>query len=104
MVVMFVEHGTKSAPLFTVVAMYRHATNDWWNVSRSFHDPSRPYRRFTIRPTTADLDAFIDQAYFQFDAEHDFRVLAGNVLDDNWREATGEDARRRFPEGIEQPN
>ena len=84
--------------------MYRHATNDWWNVSRSFHDPSRPYRRFTIRPTTADLDAFIDQAYFQFDAEHDFRVLAGNVLDDNWREATGEDARRRFPEGIEQPN
>jgi hypothetical protein len=82
--------------------MYRHATNRVWNVAGSFHDPSRPIRRFVARPTTDDVDAFLDQARFQLRPRHGFEVLAGNVLDDHWRDATGERPLRHFARGIEQ--
>jgi hypothetical protein len=58
-------------------------------------------RRFARRPTTADLDAFIDQSSFAM-VDPFGPLLAGNVLDANWRAVTGEAALRRFPAAVEQ--
>jgi hypothetical protein len=100
-VLALVEDRVDGVPLYTAVSMYRHATNTAWNMSVSFHDPSRPIRRFASRPTTADLDAFIDQSHFEF-VESWGRVLVGNLIDSNWVAATGEAPTRHFAAGIEQ--
>jgi hypothetical protein len=98
---MMIEDIVDGRPLYTVVSMYRHATNRDWGIAVSFHDPSSPMRRFARRPTTADLDAFIDQSSFAM-VDPFGPLLAGNVLDANWRAVTGEAALRRFPAAVEQ--
>ncbi len=96
-----VETRVNGAPIYTAVAMYRHATNKSWNVSRGYHSRSRPVRRFAHRPTTADLDAFVAQSKFQYVSGYG-RVVRGNVLDDHWRRATGEKPTLHFAAAIEQ--
>lgn len=96
-----VEDDIAGASIYTVVSMYRHATNDEWNIAVSFHDPSSPLRRFMRRPTTADLDAFTTQAEFPF-VDGWGQVKVGNVLDSRWVLATGEPPIRHFAPGIEQ--
>lgn len=98
---MMVEDIVDGRPLYTVVSMVRHATNRDWGIQVSFHDPSSPLRRFIRRPTTADLDAFIDQSDFAM-VDPFGPLLAGNVLDAHWRAVTGEAALRRFPAAVEQ--
>jgi hypothetical protein len=98
---MMVEQVVDGEPLHTVVSMYRHATNVDWNISVSFHDPSSPLRRWVSRPSSAEIDAFVDQADFPL-LDTWGTMLAGNVLDSNWVLATGEPPLRHLPAGVEQ--
>lgn len=96
-----VEDTIDGAPVYTAVAMYRHATNIDWNIAVSFHNPSSPLRRFLRRPTSAELDAFALQADFTF-VDTWGQVKAGNVLDSRWVLVTGEPPLRHFAPTVEQ--
>jgi len=98
-----IEHATVPPRVkWSVVVMYRHATNTWWNIAVSFHSRARPIRNFSHAPTAAETLALLDENGFQLAAENDgFHVLAGNVIDPLWKLVTGEAPTRFFPPGIE---
>jgi hypothetical protein len=99
-----VEDVSAKPPRFTIVQAVRHSKNREWNVSPgSAHSKTEVIRSFDHRPTRQDLDAFLAQSDWQFDDDWG-RVIAGNVLDAQWRAATGEDPWHAFPKGIEQPD
>ena len=100
-----VEHAT-TKPKWSVVVMYRHATNVWWNIHVSFHSPARPVRAFDHAPTDAEVASMLDENDWQFEHAKDasgFQILAGNVIDPLWKAVTGRAPSRSFPKGIEQP-
>lgn len=99
---LMVEDTAASPARYTLVSVYRHATNREWNTAGSFHDPTEPLRTFDHRPTRDEIDAFLAQADWTF-ADAWGRVIAGNVLDDEWRAATGAAPWHAFAKGIEQP-
>jgi hypothetical protein len=96
-----VEDVDASPPRWSLVSVYRHATNREWNTAGSFHDPTEPVRTFDHRPTKAEIDDFLAQADWTF-ADSWGRVIAGNVIDDEWRAVTGEAPWHAFAAGIEQ--
>jgi hypothetical protein len=98
---LLVEDTTVSPPRYSLVSVYRHATNREWNTAGSFHDPTEPVRTFKRRPTRKEIDDFLAQAEWTF-ADSWGRILAGNVIDDEWRAATGAPPWHAFPKGIEQ--
>ncbi|WP_165704144.1 hypothetical protein [Enhygromyxa salina] len=98
-----VEDTSHGPPTFTIVQASRHANNREWNVGTSPHSNREVVRSFDHRPTRREIDAFLAQSDWHFD--HDWgRVLAGNVLDAEWRAATGQSPWRSFPKGIERPD
>ncbi len=97
-----IENPTAQPPRFTLVEVYRHATNREWNVDRSFHSPVEPVRTFDHRPDRAEVGAFLKHSEWNFDDDWG-KVIAGNVVDKAWRHATHLDPWRWYPKGIEQP-
>ena len=77
--------------------------NSDWNVAASFRSPSEPVRAFDHRPTRAEIDEFLAQSGWTFTDDWG-RVIAGNVLDAEWRAATGQRPWRSFARGIERPD
>ncbi len=90
-----------AAPRWTVVVMYRHATNTWWNVAFSFHSRARPIHDFDHRPSPAEIYAVLDENDWVFADDDDWHVLAGNVIDPLWPAASGAPATRFYPDAIE---
>jgi hypothetical protein len=91
-----------ASPTWTVLVMYRHSWNKWWNISNSLHGRARPIATFDRRPTAAQIDAFLDRNGWSFTGSGGFTITAGNVIDELWPIATGSPAPRHFPAGIEQ--
>ena len=101
---MFVEDHTTEPPRFTLVHLYRHATNRGWNPAQgSSHSARTPVQTFDHRPTREEIDAYLEQSEWHF-GDAWGRVLAGNVIDDAWRQATHQAPWRAYPKGIEQPD
>jgi hypothetical protein len=100
---LLVEDHATSPPRFTLVQVYRHANNREWNVNVSFHDPSEPIRTFDHRPSRTEIDDFLSQSDWHFGDDWG-RVIAGNVLDAQWRAATHLPPWHAYPKGIEQPD
>ncbi len=96
-----IEHTTTSPARYTLVAMYRHSVNREWNIDASFHSTAEPVRTFDHRPTHAEIDDFLARNEWTF-VDDWGRVIAGNVIDDEWLAATGERPWHAFPTGIEQ--
>ena len=69
---------------WTLVQMYRHATNKWWNVAYSFHSPAEPITHYKERPTSQEIDDFLDLNEWEFEGSGNWKILAGNVLDSVW--------------------
>jgi hypothetical protein len=67
-----------------VVVMYRHAFNEWWNISTSFHSRSTPIVELAHKPTTDELTAALGGAGWSWTGDGRFKLLAGNVIDDVW--------------------
>jgi hypothetical protein len=90
--------------MWTVVVMYRHATNTAWNINSSPHGRETPIVTFDHLPSAAEVDRVIAHNRWQYDHEPEargFRVLAGNTLDDVWTTVLHGAAPRHFPAGIE---
>jgi hypothetical protein len=100
---LLVEDAAAAPPRFSLVAVYRHATNHEWNTVGSFHDRREPVRTFDHRPTRKEVDAFIEQSGWTF-VDTWGRVIAGNVIDDEWRAATGKAPWKAFPAAVERPD
>jgi hypothetical protein len=98
-----VEHATlPSRPKWSIVVMYRHATNQWWNIALSFHSPKRPVRSFSHAPSAGEISGMLDENEWQFAASHHgFRLLAGNVIDPLWGLVAGEPPTRFHPAAVE---
>jgi hypothetical protein len=97
-----IEHAAPAAkPKWSVVVMYRHATNAWWNIEVSFHSRARPVRHGPRAPSSATLHAILDENRWQWAEADGFRVLAGNTIDPLWTLVTGEAPTRLFPPNIE---
>jgi hypothetical protein len=108
---MLVHDEAKDEP-WSLVQMYRHATNRWWNIEVSFHSPARAILRFTDRPTADDVRAmlelnewqWVDETYNNGEREvPGFAVKAGNVLDQVWLTALGAPPVAQFPTAVEFP-
>jgi hypothetical protein len=100
---LLVEDAAAAPPRFSLVTVYRHATNHEWNTVGSFHDRREPVRTFDHRPTRKEVDAFIEQSGWTFvDTWGD--VIAGNVVDEEWRAATGKAPWRSFRPAVERPD
>lgn len=96
--------GLADTSTHTVVVMYRHAFNAWWNIAVSFHSPARPIRHLDHRPTTRELLAVLDNNRWDWVDEPragGFRLLAGNIVDTEWQAATGEAPTRFHPAAVE---
>jgi len=74
----------EQAHKWTVVVMYRHAFNEWWNIATSFHSRSTPVVELDHAPTTEELTAALAQAGWSWSAPAGFKLLAGNVIDEVW--------------------
>lgn len=88
----------------TLVTMYRHATNSWWNIQVSFHHQYRSVEEFAAPPAQTELDRMFEANRWRFTHEPDwdgFKILAGNVLDDVWTKVLGSKPRHHYPKGIE---
>jgi hypothetical protein len=86
-----------SAKKWTVVVMWRHAINLWWNIGGGFHDPARPIHDFDHAPSTDEIEAVLDDNRWHFADDGDFKLLAGNMIDETWPSAP----QHHFPDGIE---
>jgi hypothetical protein len=100
---LLVEDTAAAPPRFTVVQVYRHATNDTWNTVGSYHDRRRPVQAFDHRPTRADVDAFLAQSGWDW-VDGWGKLLAGNVLDAEWQAAFGAAPWQQFPASLERPD
>jgi hypothetical protein len=85
------------SPKWTVVVMYRHAVNAWWNIGGGIHSSSRPIHDFDHRPTVAEIEAVLDDNAWKFTDDGDGKLLAANVIDETWPGPP----ERHFPDGIE---
>lgn len=73
------------AKQWTVVVMWRHAFNKWWNIGGSFHDPQTPIRTFDHAPTAAELDAMLEGNRWDFSADQGgFKLVGGKLIDAAW--------------------
>ncbi len=98
-----VEHPAGGKPrTWTLLVMYRHSWNKWWNIPSSRHGRALPIATLDRRPTAAQIDAFLDRNGWSFTDSGGFAITAGNVIDELWPIATGAPATRHFPAGIEQ--
>jgi hypothetical protein len=98
-----VEHpATAGRATWTVVVMYRHSWNLWWNILTGPHVRERPVRKFSHRPTVAEVEAVLAENRWTYTGDPDFKLLAGNVIEENWLSALGGPATKFFPAGIEQ--
>jgi hypothetical protein len=98
-----VEHAsTAGAPKWTVVVMYRRAFNPWWNIATGPHSRVVPLRDFPSRPTPADVEAVLDDTGWSYTDRGGFKLLAGNMIDENWQLALGGKPTRLHRDGIEQ--
>jgi hypothetical protein len=83
---------------WTVVAMWRHDFNKWWNIAGDFHAPRRPIHAFDHAPSAAELDGVLTGNDWTFAADQGgFKLLAGNMIDENWPAAPP----HHFPDGFE---
>jgi len=74
-----------AAKRWTVVVMWRHAFNKWWNIGGGFHDPKTPIRTFDHAPTAAELDAMLEANGWDFSAARDgFKLVGGKLVDAAW--------------------
>src|SRR5439155_20650435 len=80
---------------WTVVVMYRRAFNAWWNIATGPHSRVRPLRDFPKRPTPADVEAILDDNGWGYTDRGDSKLLAGNMIDENWALALGGKPTRR---------
>jgi hypothetical protein len=100
--VFVVEHAaTTGAPRWTVVVMYRRAFNAWWNIATGAHSRVRPLREFPKRPTPADVEAILADTGWSYAGAPDFKLLAGNMIDENWQLALGGKPSKHHQDGIE---
>jgi len=101
---MFVEDHSTKPPRYTLLSMSRHATNLEWSASPgSSHSREEPVRTFDHRPTRAEVDEYLGQTDFAF-GDTWGRVIAGNVIDDEWRKALHAEPWRGYAKGIEHPD
>jgi hypothetical protein len=101
---MFVEDHSVEPPRYTLLSMSRHATNLQWNASPgSSHSREEPVRTFDHRPSSAEVDEYLAQSGWSF-SDTWGRVIAGNVVDDEWRKALHAAPWRGYAEGIERPD
>jgi hypothetical protein len=83
---------------WTVVVMYRHAFNAWWNIYTSFHSRARPVQTFDHKPSADEIDAVLDNNAWKRADDGGFKLLAGNVIEETWPGTP----QHKFPAGIEQ--
>lgn len=77
----FLVEDPGKTPKWSVVVMYRHATNEAWNINVSFHRRARPVVTFEDKPTWKDVAAVMQENDWQTQDEPDgFRILAGVTL------------------------
>jgi hypothetical protein len=69
---------------WTVVVMFRHAFNEWWNISTGPHTRETPVVTLDHRPTTDELAAALARAGWSWSAPGGFKLIAGNVIDELW--------------------
>ncbi len=98
-----IEHVTEAGPpKWTLVDMYRHATNDGWNIHVNFHMQTRPVVPYDHAPKNAEVYEMLETNGWQWDqGVHGFRLLAGNVIDPEWKAVTGTAPGRMFPSEVE---
>jgi hypothetical protein len=76
------------AHAWTVVVMWRHAFNKWWNIDGSIHDPRVPIRTFDHAPTAAEIESMLEGNRWNFSAAQDgFKLMGGRVIDASWPSA-----------------
>lgn len=83
----YVIHGDKSRT-WTVVVMWRHAFNKWWNIGGGAHDAAVPIRTLDHAPTAAELDQMLRGNGWDFSADQSgFKLIGGDTIDANWPSA-----------------
>jgi hypothetical protein len=85
------------AKKWTVVVLWRHAINLWWNIGGGVHDPARPIHDFDHAPSADEIEAVLDDNRWKRADEGDFKLLAGNMIDETWPSPP----LHHFPDGIE---
>jgi hypothetical protein len=103
-------HARGAERRWVLVQMYRHATNRWWNIDRSNHSGSKPIAPFDRPPDNTAILGLLERNQWLWQDERynngarwvdGFRIRAGNVLDEVWRQALGRSPARLFPPSVE---
>jgi hypothetical protein len=85
------------AKKWTVVVLWRHAINLWWNIGGGFHDPARPIHDFDHAPSADEIEAVLDDNQWKLADDGGFKLLAGNMIDQAWPSPP----HHHYPDGIE---
>ena len=77
----FLVEDPMKIPKWSVVVMYRHATNTAWNIDVSMHSRSRPLVKFDDKPSWNLVAGVMREDRWQTQDEPDgFKILAGATL------------------------
>ncbi|MCA9707594.1 MAG: hypothetical protein KDK70_17205 [Myxococcales bacterium] len=105
---LMVEDTTAEEPRFTLVRVRRRlGTREWAIDPRHYtYGTTESVVTRDHRPTHQEVEWFLEHSRWL--VEHPSthvhsEFVSGNVVDANWREATGEEPWRSYPPGIEQP-
>lgn len=82
-------------------SVYRHPRENGgspisWHLSVVFDADQSPTQVFDHRPSEAQVDAFLKHAWWTFQADHDFRLLKGQVFEATWEKALGYKPKHTF--------
>ncbi|HEX4416882.1 MAG TPA: hypothetical protein VH165_03240 [Kofleriaceae bacterium] len=97
-----IEHAsTEGPPKWTIVIMYRHSWNQWWNIITSMHSPTHAVIDAPRRPTVAETEQVLAENGWRYAADGGFKLLAAHMVDEAWSIALGGPPTQRFPKGVE---
>jgi hypothetical protein len=81
--------------------LYRHPldsapNNTFWHVARVTDIAYTGQQSYSHAPTVAELDQFLKETWWKFQAEGGFRFLDAGICDDAWKEAMGSPPNHGF--------
>jgi hypothetical protein len=101
-VILWVHHRpAQGKPSWLLANLYRHpldapTNNERWYVAEVADAPYTGRRAYASPPTSAELDAFLKDSWWEFRATQGFWLLDQGVCKNAWRAAIGRDPNHAF--------
>jgi hypothetical protein len=85
---------------WTLAHLYRHPLDERrteWQVSRVYDVPYVGQRPYAVAPRAAELETFLNETWWRFDAIDAFRLLDADICTKAWTDSIGSAPNHQYP-------